>query len=137
MQVCSLNIEYQVFQYVPSASISEQFQSILLTFLQRISILLLWINGHQRMEWILCRVVESFCSPTHNIVPHISWHDVPCHRTTKRYSDFPSMVIFQLLLRKFWIQTWFSQINFLVEYFPHRINILILSSQFDVFHIHR
>ena len=59
------------------------------------------------MELALCRVVESFCSPTHNIVPHISWHDLPCHRTTKQYADFPSMVIFQLLLRKFWIQTWF------------------------------
>ena len=55
----------------------------------------------------LCRVVESSCLPTHNIVPQISWHDLPCHRTTKRYSDFPSMVIFRLLLLKFWIQTWF------------------------------
>ena len=60
------------------------------------------------MKLILCRVVESFCSPTHNIVPHISWHDLPRHRTTKRYSVFPSMVIFRLLLRKFWIQTWFG-----------------------------
>ena len=32
---------------------------------------------------------------------------------------------------------WFSQINFFVEYFPHRIDILFLSSQFDVIHIHR
>ena len=31
MQVCSLTIEYQVFQYVPSTSISEQFESILVT----------------------------------------------------------------------------------------------------------
>ena len=59
------------------------------------------------MELLLCRVVESFCLPTHNIVPHISWHDLPCHGTTKRYTDFPSMVIFRLFLRKFWIQTWF------------------------------
>ena len=59
------------------------------------------------MELILCRVVESSCVLTHNIVPHISWRDLPCHRTTKRYADFPSMVIFPLLLRKFWIQTWF------------------------------
>ena len=59
------------------------------------------------MELILCKVVESFCSPTHYIVPHISWHDLPYHWTTKKYADFPSMVIFQLLLRKFWIQTWF------------------------------
>ena len=59
------------------------------------------------MELILCRVVESSCLPTHNIVPHISWHDLPYRRTTKKYTDFPSMVVFQLLLRKFWIQTWF------------------------------
>ena len=59
------------------------------------------------MQLILCKVVESFCSPTHNIVPHISWHALPCHRTTKKYADFPIMVISQLLLRKFWIQTWF------------------------------
>ena len=32
---------------------------------------------------------------------------------------------------------WFSQIDFFIEYFPHRINILFLSSQFDVIHIHR
>ena len=67
-------------------------------------------------------------------------------------SSFPSMVIFQLLLRKFWFQTshclsvhpqvfmikercWFSQINFFVEQFPHRINVLFLSSQF-LCHLH-
>ena len=32
---------------------------------------------------------------------------------------------------------WFSQINFFIEYFPHRINIVFLSSQFYVIHIHR
>ena len=32
---------------------------------------------------------------------------------------------------------WFSQIHFFVEYFPHRINILFLSSQFYFIHIHR
>ena len=26
---------------------------------------------------------------------------------------------------------WFSQINFFIEYFPHRINVLFLYSQFD------
>ena len=58
------------------------------------------------MEFILCGVEESFCSPTHNIVPHISWHDLPCHKTMKRYSDFPNMVIFQPLSGKSWIETW-------------------------------
>ena len=50
VQACSLTIEYQVVQYVPSKSISEQFESMLLTILPRISILLLWNGGHQCME---------------------------------------------------------------------------------------
>ena len=107
VQFCSLTIDYQVFQYVPSTSISEQFVSILLTTLQQISILLLWNDGHECMELILCRVVESFCSPTHNLVPHMSWHDLPCHMTMKRYTDFPIMVVFQFPPQKFAIQTWF------------------------------
>ena len=40
VQVYSLTIEYKVFQYVSSISISEQFESILLTILQQISTLL-------------------------------------------------------------------------------------------------
>ena len=32
---------------------------------------------------------------------------------------------------------WFSQINFFIEYFPHRINIVFLVSNFYVIHIHR
>ena len=111
VQVCSLTVEYRVVQYVPSFSISEQFESIRLTILPRISLLLLWSDGRLGMELILCRVVESFCLPTHSIVPHVSWHDLPCYRTTKRYSYFPGMVIFRLLLRKFWIQTWLFNSN--------------------------
>ena len=157
--------EYQVFQYVPSISISEQFESILLTILPRISILL-WNDGHQCMELILCGVVELSCSPTHNIVPHISWHALPCHKTTKKYADFPSMVIFQLLLQKFWIHTWFCNCQqylclfhtvfwvhprytrsrkdvgspkstSLLRTFHIGSMFLFLSSQFDVIHIHR
>ena len=45
------------------------------------------------MQLVLCRVVESFYSPTHNIVPHISWHDQPCHKTMMKYEDFEGMVI--------------------------------------------
>ena len=41
VQTYSLTIEYQVVQYVPSISISEQFESILVTILQKISFLLL------------------------------------------------------------------------------------------------
>ena len=110
------------------------------------------------MEQILCRVVESSCLPTHNIVPHIYWHDLPYRRTKKKYEGFPSMVIFQFSLRKFVIPTWFCncqqypclfhiifeyipgihdqrkmlffQISFFIEYFPHRTNVLFLSIQF-------
>ena len=39
------------------------------------------------MELRLCRVVESSCLPTHKIVPHISLHDPPYHKTMKRYED--------------------------------------------------
>ena len=59
------------------------------------------------MEWILCRVVESSSLPTHNIVPHISLHDQPCHKTMKKYEDFEGMVISLLPPRKFAIRTWF------------------------------
>ena len=154
------------------------------------------------MEWILCRVVESSCLPTHNIVPHISSHDLPYRRTMKKYEDFEGMVISLLHPQKSAIRTWFSnclqylclfdklvecnpskrgqkinvgspkstsfmssfhirsmsyftlslsasqvymikercwfsQIDFFIQYFPHRINVLFLSSQFHVIHIHR
>ena len=102
-------------------------------------------------------VVESSCLPSHIIVPHISWHDLLYRRTTKKNTYFPSTEVFQFTSRKFAIRTWFcncpqylclfhivfeytpgimiqercwfSQINFLKEYFPHRINVLFLSSQ--------
>ena len=142
VQVCSLTIEHPVVQYVPNIIISEQFESIILTILTRISVLLLWNDGYQCMKVIHCRVVESSCSPTHKIVPHTSWLDPPCHKTTKRYADFLSMVIFscsyknsgfkhgsvivynifanftlslsasQVYMIKEWC--WFSQINFFV-----------------------
>ena len=53
------------------------------------------------MEWILCKVAGSSCSPTHNVVPHISLHDQPCHNTMKKYEDFEGMVISLLLPLKF------------------------------------
>ena len=107
VQACSLTIEYQVFQFVPSISISEQFGSILVTILQQISILLLWSGGHRCMELILCRVVGSSCLLTHSIVPHISLHDQPCHKTMQKYDGFKGMVFFQFHPLKFAIQTWF------------------------------
>ena len=50
VQACWLTNEYQVYQCVPKTDISEQFESIHLTILPRISILLLWCDGHQDME---------------------------------------------------------------------------------------
>ena len=93
VQVCLLTIEYQVVQFVPSISISEQFGSILVTILQQISFLLLWSGGHRCMKLILCRVVEPSCCPTHYIARHISLHDQPCHKTMKKYEDFEGMVV--------------------------------------------
>ena len=58
------------------------------------------------MEWILCRVVESSCLTAHNIVPHISWHDPPYHKTMKKYENSQSTEVFQFLSRKFAIPTW-------------------------------
>ena len=46
------------------------------------------------MEWILRRVAESSYSPTHNIVPHTSLHDQPCHKTMKKYEYVEGMVNF-------------------------------------------
>ena len=103
---CSLTIEYQVFQSVPSVSILQQFERILVTNSPTDFIFPLWNDGHQCMELILCRVVESSCLPTHNIVPHISWHDLPGNKTTKKYANSQSMEVFQFTPRKFVIQTW-------------------------------
>ena len=50
VQVCSLTIEYQAFQFVPNINILEQFESILVTILQKISFILLWSGGHRCME---------------------------------------------------------------------------------------
>ena len=86
---------------------SEQFERIFLTILLHFSILPLWNDVYQCLELILCRVVESSCLPTRIIVPHISWHDLPCHKTTKSYEAFASMVVSQFSPRKFVIQTWF------------------------------
>ena len=58
------------------------------------------------MEEILCRVLESSCLLTLNIVPHISSHDLPYHKTTKKYENSQSMEVFQFTPRKFAVQTW-------------------------------
>ena len=47
------------------------------------------------MEFILCSVVEPSCLPTHNIVQHISWHDLPYRKTTKkdRFSEHGNFAV--------------------------------------------
>ena len=105
VQICSLTKECQVHKFVPMTNISGQFHSILLTVHPRISIILLWNDGHQCMELILCRVVESSKLPTHNIVPHISWHDLPYQKIMKKYEDFEGMAISLFTPRKFAIRT--------------------------------
>ena len=87
------------------------FQNNLRAYFWQIShgfpFLLLWSAGRQCTELILCRVVESLCSPTHNIVPHIPWHGLPCRRTTKKYEDSQRMEAFLFHPQKFAIRTWF------------------------------
>ena len=58
-------------------------------------------------SWYFVELLSRFVRQLTISFPHISWHDPPCHRTTKRYADFPSMIIFHLFLWKLWIQTWF------------------------------
>ena len=59
------------------------------------------------MELILCRVDESSCLPTHNIVPHTSLHDLQYHKTMKKYEDSQGMAVFLFTAGEFATQTWF------------------------------
>ena len=164
-QVCSRTIKYQVYQYETSMDISEQSVSKLQTVLQQIQfLLLLWISGRQSMVLRLCVAVELFCSPFRNIFPHISLRDLPCHRTTMKYSHPISRkrVVFHNSCRNPWfehisvivynilayltfslstaqinmVKEWcrLSQINVFHGYFSHCVKILFLSSQFEIVH---
>ena len=166
VQVCSLTLECLVYQCVPNTHISGQFESMFLTILQQIPVLL-WIGGHQGTELRLCTVAELFYQPACYTAPHISLHDLPYRRTMLRclHQLSPNKVIFLLVLWRSWIRTyflivdnifvcfelplsahqvdvvkewcWFSQIDLFHQYFPHWIDVLFLSSQFYVVHIHR
>ena len=50
--------------------------------------------------------VESSCLLTHNIAPHISLHDIPYHKTMKKYEVFECMEVFLFSPLKFAIRTW-------------------------------
>ena len=69
--------KYQVYHFERNTSIFRQFEHILLTILQQIPSLLLWIDGRQHMEFRLCAVVESFCLQVRNVSQRISSHDRP------------------------------------------------------------
>ena len=56
---------------------------------------------------ILYGVVESFCSSTHNIVPHISLHDPSYHKNMRTYEDSRRMETFRSPPREFVIHTQF------------------------------
>ena len=85
----------------------------------------------------------SFCSPTHSIVPHISWHDLPYHKTMKKYEDFKEMEVFLFTPLKFAMRTWFCNCLFHIvfEYTPgihDEGKMLVLQKStclFSTFHI--
>ena len=52
-------------------------------------------------------LLKSSCLLTHNIVPHISWHNPPYHKTMKKYEDSEGMIVFLFLPLKFAIRTRF------------------------------
>ena len=62
---------------MPSINISEQFESILVTILQQISILPFEMMVMNAWSGYFVGVVESSCLPTHNVAQHISSHDLP------------------------------------------------------------
>ena len=51
-------------------------------------------------------LLSRLVCPTHNIAPHISSHDLPYHKTIKKYENSQSMEVFQFLPLKFAVQTW-------------------------------
>ena len=107
VQVCSRTTEYQVFQYVPSTSISRLFVSILVTILQLIQVPLSWNDGDPSKDLRLCTTTLSLCSPVRNISQRISEHVLPCRKTAQPSlcEVFATLVIFQLLQLKFVIRT--------------------------------
>ena len=63
------------------------------------------VNG---WSWYFVELLSRFVRQLTISFHTFPWHDLPCRRTTKKYENFPSIVIFQLLQQKFWIQTWFG-----------------------------
>ena len=97
--VCSLTKECQVYQFVPSTSISRQFVSILLAIFQLVPVLLSWKDEYPSKDLRLCRTASSFCWPVRNPSQRTFPHVLP-YRMTRRpcwHEVFPTLVIFHLL----------------------------------------
>ena len=85
--------------------------------------------------------------PRRNTQIFRAWYFFSCTRRNSRFkhgsvivhSIFAYFALSLSAAQVYMIQErcWFSHINFCASYFPHRINILFHSSQFDVIHIHR
>ena len=90
----SLTIEYQVVQYVPSISISEQFESILVTILQQMSFYFFEVVVIVAWSWyfveLLCRLICQLTMSLHTFLCMTS-HVI---RPMKKYDYFERMVIF-------------------------------------------
>ena len=76
---------------------------------------LLQNDGHPCMVLRLCKIVESFFSQVRNIYPHISLHDLPCHRTKKmlflqQVSLKLWLVVFPWVQLKSWIRTYLCRL---------------------------
>ena len=98
VQACWSIIECQVVQFVPSISISRQFESKLLTILQLIRVLPAWIDGHPSKDLKLCNVAPPSCLPVHSFAQRIFEHVLPCRKTTLQFSceAFHNQVIFSV-----------------------------------------
>ena len=84
-QVCSLTMECQVHQFLPSTSISRQIVSIHRTILQLIQVPPSWNDDHPCKALKLCTIVPSFCLHIHNISQRTFSRDLPCRWTTRQF----------------------------------------------------
>ena len=156
-QVCSLIIECQAYQFVPSTSISRQFVSTPWKILQLIHVPLSWNDDHPSDDSRLCIVAVFFARSqylsTHflNLSFHIRRTTLPSLREA-----FPTLVIFSVapaefrdsyilacssIMTSFGLHSrrvhpkysikkwsWFVQIKCFHHFLPHGSHILHLSS---------
>ena len=113
LQVCWPTTKCQVFQFVPTASMSIQIESKLVIILQLIQGLPVWIDDHPSKDLKLCVTAALSCLPARSIVHRIYEHVLPCRRPTQPFlrEVFHTLVTFQLLLQKYVIQTSLSAIQ--------------------------